>query len=316
MRLALGAIHEVTDEKLKFAKQLGVTDIIVHTPELRGNGYWEFMDLLHLRMRVESARLKLAAIENMPQSYYEKVMLGQLGRDEQIENWCKTLKNMGKAGIPILGYHWMPLGVWRTSLWTPGRGCAHVTSFDYDLVKDAPLTATGKISDEKMWDNFTYFLKAVIPCAEEAGVKMGLHPDDPPVPSLGGIARIFRSVEAFKRMIEIVPSDYNGLEFCQGTFAEMGADVIEAIRYFGNRRKIFYVHFRNVKGTVPSFAESFIDEGDTNMLKAMQAYREVRFDGPIMDDHTPGIVDDTPWGHRGRAFSIGYMKAMMQIASS
>ncbi|MCD6504661.1 mannonate dehydratase [Candidatus Bathyarchaeota archaeon] len=315
MRLALGAIHEVTDEKLKFAKQLGVEDIIVHTPELRGEGYWEFLDLLHLRMRVESAGLRLAAIENVPREFYIKAMLGLPGRDKQIENFCKTLRNMGKAGIPILGYNWMPIGVWRTSLWTRGRGGAYVTSFDYDLVKDAPLTEYGVITDEQMWDNFTYFLERVVPVAEEAGVKLALHPDDPPVPSICGIARIFRSVEAFKKMIEIVPSDYNGLEFCQGCFSEMGADVIEAIKYFGSRKKIFYVHFRDVKGTVPKFEECFIDEGNVDMLEAMKAYKEVGFDGPMIVDHTPHIVDDTRWGHRGRAYAIGYMRALIEAVN-
>lgn len=190
-----------------------------------------------------------------------------------------------------------------------------MTSFDYDRVKDAPLTAIGEVSEEEVWENYTYFLKHVISVAEEAGVKMGLHPDDPPVPLLSGTARIFRSVEALKRAIEIVPSDYNGLEFCQGTIAEMGADVVEAIRYFGGRKKIFYVHFRNVKKTVPKFDESFIDDGDVDMFKAMRTYKEVGFDGPIMPDHTPKVVGDTRWGHRGRAFAVGYIKALIQAVN-
>jgi len=333
MRPALSVIHEVTEEKLKFAKQLGVNDIVVRTPKWQGNGYWEFMDLLRLREKVESAGLRLVAIENMPRSYYDKVMLGLLGRDEQIENWCKTLKNMGKAGISMLGYDWMMAGVWRTSQDALGRGGAHVTNFDYDLVKDAPLGARGpqyrdalpprELSAKEMWDNYTYFLKAVIPVAEEAKVKMALHPDDPPVPYLAHTTRIFTSVDAFKRMIEIVPSDYNGLEFCQGCFAEMGADIIETIRYFGKRKKIFYVHFRDVKGSVPKFSECFIDEGDTDMLKAMQAYKEVGFDGPMIVDHTPLLKGDTQWGDLpllggriGRAFAIGYMKALIQAVET
>ncbi len=198
MKPVFGAIHEVTEEKLKFAKQIGVTGIIVHSPELFGDGYWEFNVLLHLRTRVEAAGLKLEAIENPPWHFYYRVMLGLPGRDEQIENWCKTLRNMGAAGIPILGYNFVPLSVWRTSRDTPGRGGAPATSFDLELAKNAPLMARAfsfvdtnsllpasayhPISDEEMWENFTYFLKAVIPVAEEAGVKMGLHPDDPPLP--------------------------------------------------------------------------------------------------------------------------------------
>ena len=332
LKPVFGAIHEVTEEVLKFAKQLGVSGIIVHSPKLFGNGYWEFNSLLHLRTRVEAAGLKLEAIENLPWHFYYKVMLGLSGRDEQIENWCKTLRNMGAAGIPILGYHFVPLFVWRTSLDTRGRGGARVTSFDMELAKNAPLMARAfsfvdttsllppsayhPISEEEMWENFTYFLKAVIPVAEEAGVKMALHPDDPPVPSLGGVARIMRSVDAFKRVIETVPSDYNGLLFCQGCFSEMGTNVIEAIRYFGSRKKIFYVHFRDVRGTAGNFVETFIDEGQTDMFEAMKAYKEVGFDGPIIVDHTPHIVDDSTWGHRGRAYAMGYIKALIQAVES
>lgn len=322
MRLALGAIRRLDDEILLFAKQVGATDIIVNTPEeLQGGpGYYEFKDLVLLRQRVEDAGLRLAAIENVPRQWYYKVMLGLPGRDEQIENWCKTLRNMGRAGIPILGYNFMALGVWRTSRSTPGRGQAKVTSFDYALVKDAPpddaVAEAGEIDDDRMWENFEYFLKAVIPVAEEAGVRMGLHPDDPPISPIAGIARIFRSHAALRRLIEIVPSDYNGIEFCQGTISEMPENVLDAIRYFGSRDKILYVHFRNVSGPVPAFQETFIDEGHVNMLEAMKAYKEVGFDGPIIDDHVPQMVNDTPYGHRGRAYAAGYIRALIQAVNA
>ena len=326
------AIGEVTEEKLEFANQIGVTGIMAHTPQLPGDGYFEFNSLLTLRTRVEAAGLKLEAISGLPWRFYYRVTLGLPGRDEQIENWCKVLRNMGAAGIPILGYDFMPLSVWRTSRDTRGRGGVHVTSFDMELAKNAPLLARSAfpimdtsllpasayhpVSDEEMWENLTYFLKAVIPVAEEAGVKMALHPDDPPVPSLGGVARILRSVEAFKRVIEIVPSDYNGLLFCQGCYSEMGTNVVEAIRYFGSRKKIFYVHFRDVRGTADNFAETFIDEGQTDMFEAMKAYKEVGFDGPMIVDHIPHIVDDTPWGHRSRAYAMGYIKALMDVVNA
>ena len=319
MRLAVGSIYELTDDKLVFAKQLGVEGVIVHAPVdpslAGGPGYYEFLPLLRLRTRIEAAGLKLEAIENIPHNWYLKAMLGQPGRDEQIESFCKTLTNMGKAGIPILGYHFCPASVWRTCSETPWRG-ARVTSFDYELVKDAPVTAMGTLNDDQMWENFTYFLKRVVPTAEEAGVKLALHPDDPPVPSLAGIARIFRSVDAFKRMIEIVPSDYNGILFCQGCFSEMGADVIEAIRYFGSRKKIFYVHFRNVIGNPYKFHETFVDDGQTDMLAAMRAYKEVGFDGVLIDDHVPHSPDDTPWSHRGRAYACGYIKALITAVNA
>ena len=320
MRLALGSVHIVDDQILAFARQLGATDIIVNTPEQldTGKGYYDFMELVQFRKRIEDAGLRLAAIENVPRQWYNKVLMGLAGRDEQIENWCKTLRNMGKAGVPVLGYHFMALGVMRTSRTTPGRGEAKVSSFDYDLVKDGPVPdgVNGEVSDEQMWDHFTYFIKAVIPVAEEAGVRMGLHPDDPPISPIAGVARIFRSHAALRRLVETVPSHNNAVEFCQGTVSEMPENVLDAIRYFGSRDKILYVHFRNVSGPVPSFQETFIDEGHVDMLEAIKAYKDAGFDGPIIDDHVPQMVDDTPYGHRGRAYAMGYLKGLIDAASA
>ncbi len=288
MRAGFGQFNQATPEYLRFAQQYGVTDILLNTPQLpTAGGQWQLADLVKLRLSVEQHGMKLSALENVPSNFYDHIMLGGPKRDEQIENWCKSLTNMGKAGIPVLGYHFMVLYVWRTSSTTPGRGQARVTSFDYELVKDAPITELGEISDEQMWDNFTYFLKAVIPVAERAGVRMGLHPDDPPISPLAGVARIFRSHSALRRLIETVPSEYNGLEFCQGTISEMPENVIHAIRYFGSRGKIFYVHFRNIKGSLNNFVEVFPDEGDIDMLKALRVYKEVGYEYMIM----PVIAD-------------------------
>ena len=324
MKLGLGAIHwgleqlrGEPDDRLLFAKQLGIENIIIHTPELRGDGYWDFQDLVLMRTRVESMGLKLFAIENMPRTFYDKVRHGLPGRDEQLEKVCMTIRNMGRAGIHCLGYDFNLVGVWRTARdATPtSRGAAGVTSYDHSYVQNAPTYPLGTFDDETMWANFTYFLKAVIPTAEEEGVVLALHPDDPPVPNIAGTARIFRSTEALKRVIEIVPSPSNCLEFCQGTVAEWcntADEVYEAIRYFASRKKISYVHFRNVRGVVPAFEETFIDDGKVDMLEAMRCYKECNFDGVLIDDHTPRIVGDSPWGHRGRAFSIGYMKALLK----
>ena len=318
MKIALG-MHRFREDDLKYAKQLGVDHIIATTPRLAGNGYWEFIDLLQLRKRVEAAGLKLAAIENIPWQHYDKILLAAPGRDEQIENVCKTIRNMGVAGIPILGYYFSIVGVWghwRDYDSGGGRGGAGVKSFDYELVRDAPLTEAGEVSGEEMWSRLTYFLQRVIPVAEEAGVKLAAHPHDPPAPVLRGVARILGSIEGLERLIETVPSECNGLDFCQGTVAEMGVDVVEAIRYFGERGKIFYVHFRNIKGAFPKFDEVFIDEGDVDMLEAMRTYKQVGFDGVMRPDHTPRVAGDTSWGHRGRAFAVGYMKALIQAVNS
>ena len=160
-----------------------------------------------------------------------------------------------------------------------------------------------------MWENLEYWIKIITPIAEEEGIRLGIHPCDPPVPKLGGAAMLFRSFEAYKRLIEIYPSDSNGIEFCQGTFSEMNEDIYEMIRYFGERKKILYVHFRNVSSQVPKFHEEFINTGYVDMLKAMEIYHDVGFEGVFVDDHVPVGVNDTTWGHRGRAFANGYIQA-------
>ena len=319
MRLALGQMRELTEENALFAKQLGIEDVQFNQLGggcLPSDRRWEYEDLLALRQQVEGHGLRLAAIENVPTSFYDKAMLGLPGRDEQIENYQTIIRNMGKAGIPILGYHWVPNGVWRTSRTTPDRGGARVTSFDYELVKDAPLTHGRIFTEEEMWANYTYFVKAVMPVAEEAGVKLALHPDDPPVPSLGGVARIFGSFEAFKRGLEIADSPAAGLDFCQGTWSEMGPGVLDAIRYFGSRGKILYVHFRDVKGHVPKFEETFVNTGNVDMFEAMKVYKEVGFTGFFLDDHVPHLIEDSAWGHRSRAYAIGYIQALLDIVNS
>jgi mannonate dehydratase len=316
MRLAVGQFNELSDERLQYIKQLGVDDVLLNTPVLPGETHWEFMDLLHLRMRCEDAGLRLAAIENVPRRFYEKAMLGLPERDEQIERMATTIRNMGRAGIPILGYNWMPNGVWRTSRTTPGRGGATVTSFDMELAGNAPPSHGREFSQDEMWANYEYFLKAIIPVAEDAGVKLALHPDDPPIASLGGVARIFRDFHGFKRAMDVVDSPVNGLDFCHGCWSEMGPGVIEALRYFGERGKILYVHFRDVQGTVPAFKECFINEGNSDMFQVMKTLQETGFTGFLIPDHVPHMVDDTRWGHRGRAYAIGYMTALLEVLDS
>jgi mannonate dehydratase len=255
--------------------------------------------------------LRLEALENTPISFYDQAMLGLPRRDEQIEHYQATIRNMGQAGIPTLGYHWMPNSVWRTSREAPGRGGALCTAFDMELARDAPLSHGRVYTEAEMWDTYTYFMKAVVPVAEEAGVTLALHPDDPPVESLGGVARLFRNFAGFKRAMELVPSPNSGLDFCMGCWSEMGPGVLEAIRYFGERKKIVYVHFRDVQGYVPRFQECFLGEGNVDVVAAMRMLREVGFTGFMIDDHVPHMVDDTPWGHRGRALSSGYMMGLL-----
>jgi len=313
MRVAVGQFNQATHEILTFAKQMGCSGVLLNTPQLPGPKRWEYGDLRRLRAQVEGYGLRLEALENTPVSFYEAAMLGLPERDEAIENYQATIRNVGQAGIPILGFHWMPNSVWRTSRIAPGRGGALCTAFDMAEVDQSQLTHGRVYPEDEMWRNYEYFLKAVLPVAEQAGVRLALHPDDPPVPSLGGVARLFRSFDGFKRGMEIVPSANLGLDFCMGCWSEMrgGAGVLEAMEFFASRGKLFYVHFRDVQGAADNFQECFLGEGNVDTVEAMLTLKRNGFTGFLIDDHVPHMVDDTNWGHRGRALATGYIQGLL-----
>jgi mannonate dehydratase len=168
-----------------------------------------------------------------------------------------------------------------------------------------------------MWANYDWYLERMLPVCEEVGVRMALHPDDPPIPTLGGVARLFGNFENFKRAMETHPSPMHGLDFCHGCWSEMrsGAGVLEAIEYFGSRNRIFYIHMRDVQGCAEKFTECFIDEGNCDVYAAVRKLKGVGFNGFIIDDHVPQMVNDSKWGHRGRAFATGYIKAMVDVVN-
>jgi mannonate dehydratase len=273
------------------------------------------MSFLYLKQRFADAGLNLSVIESSPPM--NLIKLGLPGRDEEIEQICEMLTNMGAAGIGVWCYNFMAVFGWlRTSTSTPTRGGALVTSYDHALMETAPLTEFGIVSEEQLWDNFAYFLERVVPVAERARVKLALHPDDPPISPIRGISRIFTSVDALKRGLELVPSDWNGLTFCQGTIATMGADIPAAIRVFGQRQKIHFAHFRDIRGTATRFVETFHDDGPTDMLEAMRCYQEIGFNGPMRPDHVPTLEGDdnasAGYTTRGRLYAIGYMRGLME----
>ena len=327
MKIGMDHMGQITEEKLIFLRQLGVEGIMGELHDLDPDrGFFEFTDLLRLKTWIEGNGMQLGSLSgNLQWHWNYKWMLGLPGRDEQIENCQRTLRNMGAIGIPVFTYNIHAMRFYRTSSHAPVRGNARGTSFDADLVKDAPLFTSGRgnvahlipeshrrpIGDDEMWENLRYFLEAVIPVAEEAGVKMALHPDDPQVPEIGGVARIMRTPEAFRRVIEMVPSENNGLLFCVGCFTEMGADVPEEIRYFGSRGRLFWIHFRNTTGTVENFHENFPDEGQTDMHAVMKACHEVGCEGYLTPDHRIRLEGDTEWGHRYWAYALGFNRALM-----
>ena len=336
--LPLGVLKEgiLNEKNLRFAKQIGADDVVAWMPLPEKDGFWTYEDLLELRKFVEKSDLKLGAVENLHPLHYDRILLGVKGSDRQIENIKKTIRNLGKAGIYCLGYSFSILGYWghySTGEDGGGRGDSGIIKFDYNKVDNNDFLNygelwggwktsyydknkfLGEVKKEKLWERLIYFLENIIPVAEESGVRMCIHPADPPAPRLRGIENIMNSVEDFKKLIEIFPSKYHGIEFCQGTFSEMqdvGRNVINLIHYFGSREKIFYVHFRNVRGRFPRYEEVFIDEGDVPMVETMKAYKEEGFNGTFIPDHVPVInAVSEPW-HTSMAYSIGYMKAVMQ----
>lgn len=266
---------------------------------------------------------KVIAIEDT--APMDKVRLGLPGRDEQIDNVITQIRAMGRLGIPTLCYNWMAMASWgRTDIAIPARGGALVTGFNAAVCDARPaLVEPGEVPPEQLWSALKYFLDAVIPVAEEAGVRLGLHPDDPPRPFDRNLPRIMSSVAAYRRLLDLYPSPSNSITFCQGNWALMG-EVVSGetslpglIREFG-RDRIAFVHFRDVLGTVEDFKETFHDEGQTDLPECMQAYAEVEFDGPMRPDHVPtmaGESNERPgYETLGRLFALGYIRGLEQAA--
>ena len=301
--------------KWKIATQLGVEYAVAALPAERYYMKpWDFKALLYAKESLNDAGLKLEVIEPAPPHY--KIKLGLPGRDEEIEIFKQVLRNMAALGIPVFCYNFMPQSGWyRTSFAKKGRGGALVTAFDSKLMQAAPqLTEAGTQTDIQIWDNYKYFMDKVLPVAEACKVKLALHPDDPPVPSLQGVSRIFRNVENFDKALELYPSDYNGITFCQGSFAAMNEDIPSLIRHFG--RKIFFVHFRDIRGDADAFEETFHDEGQTDMKACMRAYKEIGFDGVIRTDHAPVMAGESgenpAYEMLGHIFATGYLKGLLE----
>lgn len=316
MKLAL-VLLPFTNERLQIARQIGVTDIVTVLPQEDRNGpVWDFQAILRHRKQIEDAGLKWSVVESVPIS--DRIKLGLEGRDLDIKYYCQNIRNLGAAGIPIMCWNWMAVFGWmRTSMTTRTRGEALSSSYDHTLMEDAPLTEHGEIGEDRLWETLDYFLKRIIPVAEEAGVKQSLHPDDPPLSPIRGIPRIVTSIQNYDRILNLFPSEFNGLTFCQGNFKAMGADIPDSIRHFGTH--IHFSHFRDLKGKVPSFEETFHDAGETDMAACIRAYKEIGFSGPIRPDHVPvlaGEANDTPgYTLMARLYAVGYMKGLIDGVS-
>ena len=313
VKIAAQMSPEPSEEDLDFVRQMGVEYAVMWTHGANAN-----YDYFASRREVfDKAGIKIYGFGNGSVHNQDALVLNLPNRDEKIEEYKNYIRALGKAGIPYTTYAHMANSVWSTEP-EATRGGARARAFDLEKAQQQkPMTHARKYTEEEIWDNFAYFIKQAAPVAEEAGVMIGIHPDDPPGPELGGIPRcIFSSFEGYKRALEIADSPNVGICLCAGCWLEggeqMGKDVIETIHYFGERNKIFKVHLRNVNTTLPHFVETFLDNGYMDMYKVMKALREVNFNGVVIPDHIPSMTDN----HRvGMAFTIGYMKALLERAN-
>ena len=306
----------------KLCLQMGITDVIVKVnPSLTGlPDPWRYETLSFLVSRLASAGLKVVGLEGDPLDMAPIKEHGASGsggacrdREEALAHYCELLESMGRLGIPLLCYNFMVGTGWARTGVREGRGGARATYFSLAETPSAPL----KLTAEQVWENYAHFITRVMPEAERAGVRMGLHPDDPCLPSLGGYARIFGSVAAYDRAYALAPSPSNAVTFCQANFKLMGEDLESAARHFG--RRIAFIHVRDVEGAKEDFTELFHDQGTTDQFALMRVYRELGLDVPVRGDHVPEMEGDRlltadcvpGYFTLGRLFANGYLKALL-----
>jgi mannonate dehydratase len=318
MKIALQAPSEPGENELKFVQQLGIDHVVLNTDGARAS--YEYY--LTRRQLYEAAGIKVYAFGNSGVHNVDAIVLNLPERDAKIEEYRNHIRNLGKAGIPYTTYAHMANGIWSTDREVT-RGGAVTRAFDLEKATSGdwagrkftgPLTHGREYTKDEIWANYEYFIKQAVAVAEESKVRIGIHPDDPPVAELGGVPRcIFSSFDGYKQAMEIADSPNIGICLCVGCWLEggslMGRDVIETIKYFGKRNKIFKVHLRNVNQPLPHFTETFMNDGYADMYKILKALKEVDFDGVIIADHIPAMAFGP---YTGTAFSVGYMKGIVE----
>jgi mannonate dehydratase len=339
--IKLGMVAGPDPALLRFLKQIGIEWIATSLRATQGNpvppnaiftgmdgvlgglggppggpsGPWKEQELRQLIQRVETAGLRLG---NVMMHSFPNAILGNSERDRDIERVQTSIRLAGRLGIPVVEYNFFGIRNVEGLYKMPGRGGATYRAFDASRTKDESAVAgVGLVGDDEMWDRLRYFVKAVAPVAEESHVRLALHPNDPPPPRHRGVAQPFATVEQWKRLVTEVPSPANGITLDTGVTAELGANVVDTIRYFGKKDRINHVHFRNVRTVSPrlNYVETFIDEGQVNMLAAMRALVEVGYSRMVVPDHTPAIAGDTnglgAWG-----YALGYIRALLTAATA
>ena len=308
------------DRLWNLARQCGVSHSVSRLPTNHdGEPSVEYMDLLHLKNRHKDYGFALEVIEPDLNWQMHNFKLGKEGGDTELEECKKLIRNMGAVGIPVFCYNFMAHFNWiRTSVSTIGRGGAHVTAYDHEIMEKAPYTQHGIVSEEHLWDKLQVFLDKVVPVAEEANVRLAIHPDDPPISPIRGISRIITSHLALKKVLDMAPSTHNGITLCQGTLSAAGENIVDVIEEFGSVGRIFFVHFRDVVGSAGNFRETFHDEGQTDMFNTVSKYLEVNYNGPVRVDHVPTMAGelnlDPGYEVSGRLYALGYLKGLIEGA--
>lgn len=350
LKLGLGLYKDMLKkENYEFACQSGCTHIIAHlanyytdgsiVPTTNGTSNygiseigdeWSLDCLKALRKEINDHGLSLHAIENFSPIDWYDILLDGPKKQLQMDNLKNIIKNVGLAGIPVFGYNFSIAGVWGHTRRNVARGHADTACFDYEDGGSDYLIPNGEVwnmtydtnapkgnipfvSQDELWERWTYFINEILPVAEEYNVQMAAHPDDPPMPKIRGQARLVYQPKYYQKMVDINPSPANCFEFCMGSIQEMQeGNIYNAIEQFAPQNRLAYIHFRNVKGKVPHYTEAFVDEGDIDMISCLQLLKKHNYNGVLIPDHTPQMTCNAPW-HAGMAFALGYMKAALKI---
>ena len=358
MKFGLGLYGNMLNtSNFRFARQAGATHIVAHvvghfntadvknaTVSRQDLGWgasvpdpnsWTYEWMRDMRAAANAEGLELEAIENFEPGHWYDVLLDGPRKREQMETLKRIIRDMGRAGIAVMGYNFSITGVWGRDSGAAARGGAGTVGFHapdqppiprgmvWNMVYDPDIyDPQGRhgtlppISREELLQRYAWFLNELVPVAEEANVRLALHPDDPPVPTLRGAARLVYQPRQYKEILAIKPSHHHAMELCLGTVGEMSeGDIYELVDRHSQREEIAYIHFRNVKGKVPHYDEVFIDEGDVDMVRLLRILHKNNYAGVLIPDHTPSMDCEAPW-HAGMAYALGYMRAAIQIISS
>jgi mannonate dehydratase len=333
--------RDLSPERLRFLRQIGITDILIDPSEMTDAETLNFTgetapshdELRATKDTLESYGLRFHAIHSIPISTYDDIMFDRPGKDDQLETLARLVRTLGDIGVPVLGYKWMAVDVQRTNDSKPVRGDANATAFDVNHSDIVPGETTADVTEADLWENYAEFVETIVPVAEEAGVRLAVHPADPPVfETLGGIPSLFRSVDHFERAMELSDGPYHGIKLCLGCFSEMGVNVYDAVRRFVQRDRVGIVHFRDVVGTVPKFHETFVDDERSNYYeyRMLRTLEDAGSRGTLLPDHVPAVEGDELWdpigdensmptpkgGPRARAFTAGYMQGLLKSVTA